>query len=480
MSFLGRIRQRKKRRVAIIGLDCAEPSLTFDRWAGVLPNLDALCQRGFYGELESVIPAITVPAWACMTSGKDPGTLGVYGFRNRSGYTYEGFHIAASSAVQEPRLWDILSQYGKESIVLGVPQTYPVRPLKGHLVSSFLTPGTHSDYTYPPELKGDIADWVGDYMFDVPGFRTSDKERLLEQIYTMTRKRFETARRLLDSRSWDFFMMVEMGVDRIHHGFWKDMDSTHRWHNPSSPYRNAILEYYQYIDSEIGTLLERFGDETVVLVVSDHGAKKMDGGICINEWLIREGYLVLAEEPDTSGGPVRLDHLKVDWSKTRAWGEGGYYGRIFFNVQGREPRGIVPPKEYDSLCGELRKKLETLEDENEQPLGTRCFTPQELYHTVRGVAPDLMVYFGDLGWRSIGTVGWDSIHVFENDTGPDDANHSQMGMFVYHDPKHDLGGRRLEGLHLMQIAPTALRLFGLDVPGDMQMPPIAEVVDAPR
>ena len=81
-------------KVAIIGLDCAEPSLVFDRWADELPNLNALRQDGAYGELESVVPAITVPAWSCMTSGKDPGTLGVYGFRNRVDHSYGDYQVA--------------------------------------------------------------------------------------------------------------------------------------------------------------------------------------------------------------------------------------------------------------------------------------------------------------------------------------------------------------------------------------------------
>ncbi len=95
-------------------------------------------------------------------------------------------------------------------------------------------------------------------------------------------------------------MMVEIGVDRMHHGFWKDMDSAHRWHDPNSSFKDAIREYYHLIDREIGTLLPLFDEYTAVLVVSDHGGKKMDGGICINEWLIQEGYLVLSAPPDTS------------------------------------------------------------------------------------------------------------------------------------------------------------------------------------
>ncbi len=465
----------QKHRVAIIGLDCAAPELVFERWADELPNLSALRQHGLYGNLESVIPAITVPAWSCMVSSKDPGSLGVYGFRNRKDHSYNGMTVANSDAIHEPRLWDILSKADKQSIVLGVPGTYPPSPIKGSMVSCFLTPSTDLDYTYPSSLKHDIINWVGDYKVDVKGFRTEDKQWLLDELREMTRKRFEVARQLLTSRPWDFFMMVEIGVDRMHHAFWKDMDFTHRRHDPSTPFKDAIRDYYHLIDREIGTLRPLFDEDTSVFIVSDHGAKKMDGGICINEWLIREGYLVLNEPPDVSKGPVKFEDLNVDWSKTRAWGDGGYYGRLFINLKDREPQGIVEPADYDSLRAQLMDRLEALGDENGQSIGTRCFTPEALYQNSRGVAPDVLVYFGNLAWRSIGTVGWKSIHVFENDTGPDDANHAQQGMFIYYDPKHDFGGKRLSSTHLMQIAPTVLQLFDLQIPIDMQKQPIEAV-----
>ena len=466
------LRRVAKPRVAIIGLDCAAPELVFDRYAADLPNITSLRQRGLFGKLESVTPAITVPAWSCMTSGKDPGTLGIYGFRNRSDYSYSGLSVANGSAVRVDRVWDILSRYGKRSVVLGVPGTYPPSPINGEMVSCFLTPSTQEQYTYPAGLADEIARWVGDYPFDVKNFRIHEKEWLLEQLHTMTRKRFEVARRLASGSDWDFFMMVEIGLDRMHHAFWHFMDEKHRFYEPDSPFAEAIHDYYVAVDREIGTLLDLFDDQTHVFIISDHGAQKMEGGICLNEWLIREGYLVLAEPPDASIAPVKFEALKVDWSRTRAWGEGGYYGRLFLNVAGREPQGIVAPENYPTLLAEISAKLETLGDENGQPIGTRCFQPHHIYQQVNGIPPDLLIYFGDLAWRSIGTVGWNCLHVFENDTGPDDANHAQHGLFIYRDPLQSLGGRRLDNLHLMQIAPTILRLLAIDVPADMQMPPI--------
>ncbi|RLC77063.1 MAG: phosphodiesterase, partial [Chloroflexi bacterium] len=116
------------RKVLIIGLDCAEPSLVFDKWRDQLPNLSRLMSEGVYGELESIIPPITVPAWTSMMSGKDPGELGIYGFRNRADYSYARMRIATASAVTYDRVWDLLSRAGKTVILVAVPQTYPPRP----------------------------------------------------------------------------------------------------------------------------------------------------------------------------------------------------------------------------------------------------------------------------------------------------------------------------------------------------------------
>jgi predicted AlkP superfamily phosphohydrolase/phosphomutase len=115
----------------IIGLDCLEPSLVFGRWAGELPVLGDLIDRGLHGPLTSIVPPITVPAWSCMMASQTPGDLGIYGFRNRADFSYGNLFIADGSAVRAPRLWDLLGREGKRSIVLGVPGTFPPRPLNG-------------------------------------------------------------------------------------------------------------------------------------------------------------------------------------------------------------------------------------------------------------------------------------------------------------------------------------------------------------
>ena len=461
------------KRVMIIGLDCAEPSLVFDRWLDELPALASLVERGVSGRLESVIPPITVPAWSCMMSSRTPGDLGIYGFRNRTDHSYDGLSIANGSAVREPRLWDLLTRAGKRSIVLGVPGTYPIRPLNGVMVSCFLTPSTEQQYTFPPVLRREVEQVVGEYLFDCPEFRTADRDDLVRQIYTMTERRFDLAEHLLATKPWELFAMVEMGTDRMHHAFWKDMDPEHRKHEPGGPFESTIRDYYRFVDARVGRLLEHADDETAVLVVSDHGAKRMDGGVRINEWLRREGWLATLAEPT---GRCSLADVGVDWGRTKAWGDGGYYGRVFLNVRGREPNGIVDPADFERVRDELSRAIQAIPDEQGRPIGTRVFKPNEVYPQVEGVAPDLIVHFGDLYWRSVGTIGGDEgIHTFDNDTGPDDANHAQHGLLMMAGPGIDQGRR--DDMHLLDVAPTVLDLLGLPVPARMRgaslLPPSA-------
>ncbi len=458
---------KKNRKVFVLGLDCAAPELVFNRWRDDLPNLSSLAKSGLWGEMQSSIPAITVPAWSSMLSSKDPGVLGFYGFRNRANHSYDKMFIAMGNVVKEKRVWNYLSDAGLTSIVMGVPQTFPVRPLRGNLISGFLTPGIRSDFAYPYAFKREVLSITPEYDFDVKEFRTDNKDWLLEQIHIMTDKHFKVVDYTLKSKPWDFFMYMEIGVDRIHHGFWNYHDPLHFRYQPGNPYENAIHDYYVKIDTKLGEWLEQLDNNTAVLVVSDHGAKRMDGGICINEWLWRNGYLSFKEDPKP-GTIVRFEDLEVDWGRTKAWGSGGYYGRVFLNVKDREPEGVIPPNEYEKVRDELSKKFQALTDPEGKNIGTKVFKPEEVYREVRGVAPDLIVYFGDLLWRSVGSLGYDGWHTFENDTGPDACNHAQNGMFIFYDPQNPQPNVEVKGAQLMDVAPTILNYMGVSVPKDMQ------------
>src|SRR5437016_10758109 len=139
-------------RVAVIGIDCATPKLLFDDLAAEIPNINALWERGMHGDLASITPPITIPAWACAMSGKTPGQLGIYGMRNRRDTTYGGLSLATSQSVDQPQVWDVLGERGMDSLLIGVPPGSPTKPLEGWRVSCFLTRPSADTYTYAADL----------------------------------------------------------------------------------------------------------------------------------------------------------------------------------------------------------------------------------------------------------------------------------------------------------------------------------------
>ena len=443
----------KDRRLLIVGLDCAPPSLVFDR-AAELPNLKKLMDKGVYGRLKSCDPPITIPAWMVMATGRDPGQLGLYGFRHRKGYEYSKMWIANSTAIKEKTVWDYLGEQGRESVLVSVPPSYPPRPVRGKLISCFITPSKEQDYTYPSGLRKQIEERFGSFIFDV-AFRTEDRSRVLKEIYQMTENHFQVIEYLIEDKSWSLFWFVEIGVDRMHHAFWKFMDKEHHLYQPGNPFETAIYDYYKFIDNNLGRLLEKIDDRTAVMVVSDHGAKRMKGAFCVNDWLIEQGDLVVTEPPLKG---QNVDELKIEWSRTKAWGWGGYYARIFLNVEGREPQGIIKPEDYEPVRDDLAERLRAIKGPQGENWQTVVIKPQEHYPELNGEYPDLMVYFDDLFWRSAGTLGYETRYLLENDTGPDDAVHDYDGIYILYDPRKPGTGKK--DANILDIAPTILNVLG--------------------
>jgi predicted AlkP superfamily phosphohydrolase/phosphomutase len=451
------------RKILVIGLDAVPSKLILNDMFEDLPTISRMVRSGIHGMLKSCHPPITVPAWMVMMTSKDPGTLGIYGFKHRRGYSYGNPWIVDSTAIKHDRVWDILSRYGKRSIVIGVPPAYPPYEINGKLVSCFLTPSSSSRYVFPDTIKDEIENITNGYRFDVV-FRTQDRDAILAEIYDMTEKRFKLIKNWLVKEDWDFFMFMEIGTDRLHHAFWKFYDKTHPKYEPSNPYERVIPDYYIYIDTKIGEIMDLVDSNTIVILASDHGTMSMNGAFCINEWLIQEGYLVLKEYPSKV---TEIDKANIDWEKTTAWGWGGYYARIFLNIEGRESNGMIKANKYGSIREELTNRIKCITDPDGRKMSTRVFKPDELYKMTAGDLPDLMVYLDDLSWRSAGTIGHKKLYLSENDTGPDDSVHSLDGFFVIRDPKQTSIIESMTA-SIYDIAPTILSLLELPIPADMQ------------
>ena len=457
------------KKVFVLGLDCAAPAIVLDRKV-LFPNLCRLIDTGVSAPFRSIHPPITVPAWMAMVTGKDAGDLGIYGFRHRVKGSYNDLWLSMADKFTEPKIWDIISKAGLKSCLVGVPPSYPPSAVNGNMVSCFMTPSADKEYTYPPALKDELEEKFGPYIYDIK-FRTNDRDQLKEDLFKMTLQHIEIVKYLMVEKPWDFFMHVEIGVDRAHHAFWKFYDKDHQGYEPGNKYENVMLEYYSLLDKGIGEIIDRLDKDTVLFIVSDHGAKPMKGTFCINQWLIEQGYLTLNDNrqptTDTQEPIISIEQADVDWSKTKVWAWGGYYSRIFFNVMGRENKGTILPFRYEAWRDKLIKELAHIKGPNGEEWQTHSYRPEELFENPKGDFPDLMVYLDDLSWRAGGTIGHDSMYLSENDTGPDDAVHDWNGIFIMNDLSKESKPVRLDRVNLLDFAPTVLNIMECDAPNDM-------------
>ncbi len=449
----------------LIGLDCVPPGLAFGRYQQYMPNLSALMARGSFARLRSTFPPITVPAWTCMVSGRDPGELGVYGFRTRKAGEY-ALGTLDSTAIQVPRVWDVLAEHGKRSAVLFVPPSFPALRVHGESVSCFLTPDADHAHTFPARLSGELTARFGAYIPDLENIRNADKHALFRELERMTTQHFAIARHVWDTRAPDFMVMVEIGPDRFHHVYWEHLDPEHPRYRVGNAFEQLGPRYYALLDRELGALCAQASDDTAIIVASDHGARALKGCFCINEWLIREGWLVLRDDATAvTLQPKPLKPDQVDWSRTRAWAEGGYYARVFLNVIDREPYGCIPPAHYESERAALRAAFMGVCGPDGNAWQNRVETPQALYRAVRGEAPDLLAIFDDLNVRALATVGGDSLFASGDDRGADGCNHDWDGIFVSAGPGVTARGE-LQTCDIYDVGASVLALLGIDKPLD--------------
>jgi len=149
----------------------------------------------------------------------------------------------------------------------------------------------------------------------------------------------------------------------------------------------------------------------------------------------------------------------VEWDKTIAWGWGGYYARIFLNVKGREPKGVFEASEYEEVREEISGLIRSIRGPNGEKWDTRVYYPEEIYKKTKGDKPDMLVYLDNLSWRAAGTLGYENPYLLENDTGPDDAVHSEYGVFSLYLPWMEEA--KIVETTIYDFAPTILRLFGI-------------------
>jgi len=453
-------------KVFLFGIDGAPPELLFDKWLDDLPNIKKLMENGLYARLNSTIPPSTIVAWNAMISGKDTSEIGVFSYTKKDKGEYR---LVNSKDVKCKLIWDILAEQDKKSTALFVPLSYPVKPIKGNMVSGFLTPNINSKSTYPVELKEKIKRLGNtENFFDVAvglaGHKGLDIDTLLEKTYEMTDMQINLIKDLVKNEEWDFFMTVMIGTDRLQHMLWRHFDETHRRFIKDSLHKDALKNYYIYVDKRLGEILKLIDEDTTIIVASDHGMIKQEGKININNWLIKESYLVLKTDIGITERK-RFNTEFVDMEKTIAYGGGAYNARVYIN---KEKAG----ENYQKIIEEIASKLKEIPDDKGNKLNTKIYKAEDIYGDILNPeCPDLTIYFDDLRWASNPDLGQEGLYSWKTAVGADSAGHSRQGCFIISGKGINNKGK-IEDIDIKQVAPTILKLIGAKIPDDIKIKPV--------
>ena len=188
-----------------------------------------------------------------------------------------------------------------------------------------------------------------------------DEDAFLDQTYLIHQEREQMFFDALDKTGRGAVVCVFDITDRLQHMFFRHLDENHPANRGrDSKHRDAIRTLYIQMDDLVGRTMERLTDDTVLIVMSDHGFKPFRRGVNLNSWLYTHGFLALK-----NGGPTGADMFKgVDWSRTKAYAVG--FGGIYLNLAGREAHGIVTPgAEAERVKQDITDGLCQLYDEKE-------------------------------------------------------------------------------------------------------------------
>jgi predicted AlkP superfamily phosphohydrolase/phosphomutase len=373
-------------RVLLIGWDGADwrildPMLE----SGMLPNLQALIDRGTRGVLRSTTPNHSWAAWPSFLTGMEPSNHGVYDIFERETGARKNLPVTYRSIKEKTMLAD-LAAAGCTTVMTNLPLTFPPPRVDGRIVAGGVLPKWRP-FTHPESLAGELEEAGAPFPINGMSWTTfrNRPEPFLQEARALTEARTKANLHLLDTTDWRFASLIYVATDRVQHCLDKYVAPDHPDFATLS--RQALAEkvrdVYRVLDDALGRTLERAGDDDLVLFVSDHGFQSCTRAVHMDRLLEHLGFLRFAASKAVFGpmqwGPMRSVARKVydtlglhgrvslpqsvNWQKTvaftsvRSTGEG-----VSINVAGREPDGIVDPGDYEAARARVMEALDAFVD----------------------------------------------------------------------------------------------------------------------
>jgi predicted AlkP superfamily phosphohydrolase/phosphomutase len=486
-------------KVFVLGLDGA----TFDLLnplmdEDVIPNIKSICSNWASGPLRTIFPPVTGPAWLALATGLNPGKTGIFDYINRK--SPDSFEMApVSSAYYRNRaIWDILGKQGYKVGIFNYPTLSPAPKVNGFAVSGV---GAYNKerLCFPEDLETELNDIIDNYELKLnlkAGKYKRNIHLFFDDLNRVISKQVTALRYLVKEKEWDFFFAVFHFTDWMQHILWKYIDDTHPLYDPviSRSVKNKFKDTWKKIDEIIGELFNLFPD-TAFMFVSDHGFGPLDSAFYPNAWLEKRGWLkkknlgwrgFLAEKVKPLSADIdnkyfnamlhlvksrvlkkqgTMDLIDLDNSLAFSPEHAGMYGCISLTPKGRKTFGFK-----DQLIQELDQMSENIDGIKQ----VEMFLPEKIYSgPYVNLAPDILFVIN--GYRSSVEIDITK-EPFSNSPSIDlrTGSHRSDGVFM---AKGDIFRNiRLQNVSVLDIAPTILALYDVEIPSQIDGRVITESI----
>jgi predicted AlkP superfamily phosphohydrolase/phosphomutase len=482
-------------KAVVLGLDGATWDLLVPlAERGIMPNLARALEQGRHGRLQSCLPPYSSPAWMSISTGKNPGSHGIFDFWE-AGLPGER-RLVSSRSAKGKKLWELVDAAGRVAHVVAVPVSYPPPQLeRGTFVCGMFTPGESVDYTWPPELKDELKALPGGYRAD-PYADGLQGAPFIEQTHFVIRQQEVATSHLLEKGDWDLLFSVIQAPDPIQHKFWNVLDHTDPRYDAAKAREHlpALEESYRRCDEVIGERLAMAERGAFVMVVSDHGFGRFEKNFYLNAVLEQHGLLFRQKSAkkvaskrlstrsvidalrrvDVIGLEGRVPHrfrerlargidsalsVPIDQDRTLAYAAARSAESVFISAH-------VPDDQRDAVAARVIEALESARDpDTGEPIIVQALRREDVYDgSELDRIPDILIDFGEHPYVASDRLAASSI-VERLPASGGGGRHRRYGILLALGPGVTAG--EIEGANIVDLAATALHAMGLPVPDDM-------------
>jgi len=462
-------------KICVIGIDGAtwdllNPMITNKK----IPIISKIKNEGSSAKLISTMPPSTGSAWSSFGTGCNPNKHGIFDFiKIQKNYINT---IVTAKDLKVPTIFEYLDLKNKKIIIINHPLTYGLKLKNGMIFADFLSPKI---YANPKSAEKFLDDYRIFWNHNI--LMQSTPEKITEDILDVEKKRLKLVLKIIKN-DWDLFFVLFSGTDWISHRYYSEME---KW---SEIGKNAF-KIFEFVDYAIGKIIEEIEDDTILIILSDHGFTSKKYTLNINHWFSEQGYLrydrkkeknifEVSKKSEIIGDKqnyekkyflIKLENkikkiilelmiglniikkYKIDWESSLAYIPSHNCFGIYINKN--------KIKDYEKFCNELVEKLKAIQYlQTNEKVFLQVETTKNIYGEQSEYAPDILFLlnnnFSHKCVTNYTTLEKD-ISTFSQACGDD---HSLYGIFMAYGKQ--IKQKDLEQVKIIDIAPTILNLMG--------------------